>query len=260
MTTALPIFAAPGNNDWNVIPGKENLYATYTKNGSWDSNLSAGWDDQLNALEPGDKISLQVALKNDYAGDTLWYMKNSVIKTLEQRSSNSNTHGGGYTYVLSYTDPTGKTEDLFNSDVGGEGNTIRTGTTSREGLLEATNNLEDYFYLDTFKQGQSGKVTLTVSLDGESQGNWYQDTEAQLEMQFGVEKKDIKKNVVKQTTKTTNKTRTVAGKTVRVSNNVKTGDPFHMLPYIITMAVSGLIILIIAIWLMQNRRRERAGR
>ena len=258
--TVVPVMAAPGTNDWNVIQGKQGLYAKYNSAGKWETNLDSEWDDPLDDLEPGDKIELTVSLINDYTGETLWYMENRVIKTLEQLTSNSNTHGGGYTYTLEYTDPQGKTESLFDSDVGGEGNVIGSGTSQREGLLEATNNLEDYFYLDTFKAGQKGSVKLTVALDGESQGNWYQDTKAQLQLRFGVEKEKSEEEVKKKTV-TKTKTVTTAGKKVykTATSNVKTGDPFKMIPYIICMGISGIIILLIAVYLVKNRRRERNG-
>ena len=44
-----------------------------------------------------------------------------------------------------------------------------------------------FFSLDTLEPGENGTVNLTVGLDGESQGNIYQDTLAKLMMNFAVE-------------------------------------------------------------------------
>ena len=42
-------------------------------------------------------------------------------------------------------------------------------------LHEATDALEDFFYLDSQTTGQQGTIRLRVSLDGETQGNSYQN-------------------------------------------------------------------------------------
>ena len=64
------------------------------------------------------------------------------------------------------------------------------GFEDRIGLHEATDNLEEFFFLDTLNSGESGVVTLTVSLEGETQGNIYQNTAARIQMNFAVELKD----------------------------------------------------------------------
>ena len=49
--------------------------------------------------------------------------------------------------------------------------------------------LDDYFYLGRLAKNDVGYVTLTLSVDGETQGNSYQATMAQLEMNFAVAKR-----------------------------------------------------------------------
>ena len=49
-------------------------------------------------------------------------------------------------------------------------------------------SLEEFFYLDRLVPGGDGIVTLKVELDGETQGNTYQNTLASLQMNFAVEK------------------------------------------------------------------------
>ena len=174
VSMSVSALAAPSDDDWNVINGRQDLYVTYKADGTWDSNLGADWDDPLNNIQPGDKVVLTVQLNNEYKGDSDWYMSNSVLKTLEDASSATD---GGYTYVLSYTNADGHTEDLYNSNVGGEDSEFTAGGKYREGLAEATDGLENTFYLGTLSQGQKARVTLEVTLDGESQGNAYQDTD-----------------------------------------------------------------------------------
>ena len=80
-------------------------------------------------------------------------------------------------------------QTLFDSDtVGGENGT--TVEETLEGLHGATSALKDFFYLDTVNNGEGGIITLEVALDGETQGNSYQDTLADLQMNFAVELRD----------------------------------------------------------------------
>ena len=102
----------------------------------------------------------------------------------------------------------------------------------REGLREATSNLEDYFYLDTLSTNQSAKITLKVALDGETQGNDYQDTLANLMMKFAVELTDAKGSR---------------------TNPVKTGDDTDLNPYYIAMLLSGLILLYFVLDVITDR-------
>lgn len=67
---------------------------------------------------------------------------------------------------------------LFDSEtVGGDGGA---------GLYEATDGLDEFFKLCTMAPGGSGYVTLYVKLDGETQGNGYQNTLARLRLNFAV--------------------------------------------------------------------------
>jgi hypothetical protein len=158
-------------------------------------------------------------------------MTNKVIKSMED---NSVANGGAYTYKLTYTNPGSKVTTLYDSEtVGGET------TTGGQGLHEATNGLEDYFFLDTLKTGQSGKVTLKIGLDGETQGNNYQDTLADLQMNFAVE-------LEKKGTTTEN--------VVNRTNVVRTGDEMRLMPLYIGMVVSGALFLALAVI---GRRADR---
>lgn len=149
-----------------------------------DSNFSSSeMAEEIYSIQPGDTMELQVVLENSGGQATDWYMTNEVLATLED--SQEAAGGGAYTYRLAYVGPDEVEDVLYNSEnVGGED----TPDGADEGLRQATDSLEDYFLLGTLEDGQEGSVMLRVGLDGESQGNTYQDTLAKLQMNFAVEK------------------------------------------------------------------------
>ena len=139
--------------------------------------------------------------------------------------------------MLSYKDHNGEETLLFSSDtVGGEN--ISAGG---EGLHEATGALEDYFYLDTLTTGQVGSISLVVSLDGETQGNDYQDTLADLQMNFAVE---------------LNVTPTEEEQSRR-TNIVKTSDESDLGGLFAAMTVSGVLLLGMAVYSLRQGRKEK---
>lgn len=168
-----------------AVPGRTDWYCYFTADAGMDSNFdldALGMSDELSGLQPGDSAKFHIKLENQYAGATDWYMTNEVLESLE--ATRNAASGGAYSYDLRYVGPSGVEDVLFTSDsVGGEGKTLA----DREGLNEATSALEDFFFLDTLGSGQSGDITLIVSLEGETQGNAYQDTLANLQMNFAVE-------------------------------------------------------------------------
>ena len=214
-------------------------------------------------LQPGDDITITLNLKNDNASAANWYMTNEVLQSLEE-TAGSGASGGAYEYELTYTDPAGAREVLFTSDtVGGEN------SSSRVGLKAATSGLEDFLYLDTLSPGQRGVVTLRVALDGETQGNDYQNTLASLQMNFAVDTTTVNNQTV---------TRVVDenGNPILVDDNgdpvadddggshartgiVRTGDENDLLPYVAAAGVSGLLLLILAIIGIKERKKAEKG-
>ncbi len=157
---------------WSVI---------FTEEAKMESAFSsAEMANVISGMQPGDETVATLELSNKNSSATDWYMTNKIISSLEDSAEGAS--GGAYTYLLTYTGPDGTQTVLFSSDtVGGEG------TEGGEGLHSVSGALEDYFYLGTLANGQKGIVTLTVALDGETQGNSYQDTLADLQMNFAVE-------------------------------------------------------------------------
>ncbi len=178
---AIPVHAETfyGDENWNVAftPEKE-MASTFT---------TADINDVVSGMQPGDNVIITLKLQNTNPTATDWYMQNEVLYSLEDRSANSQTGGGAYTYRLVYTDTDGEVNVLFDSDTVGGESAEDVIAHMGEGLHGATNALKDYFYLDTIYNGQGGTITLEVALDGETQGNDYQDTLADLQMEFAVE-------------------------------------------------------------------------
>ena len=106
------------------------------------SNFSSSDLEQLfKSIQPGDSADAYVKVLNSSSYETLWYMHNEAIQSLED--SRNSAFGGYYSYKLTYTNPAGQTIELYNSDKVGEGEL------STAGLNLISESLKDYFYLDT---------------------------------------------------------------------------------------------------------------
>lgn len=198
-----------------------------------DTNVESTLLDRLRWLQPGDSVRFTINLRNDYSKSTNWYMTNKIVSSLEKGAATD----GAYTYHLWYKNNTsGKTTDIFDSNrIGG---VIGSNEISSTGLLEINEALkedytskdgEKYFYLDNLSRGQGGQVFLDIELDGETQGNDYQDRLADLKMNFAVQ-------VIEP-----------GGTTTTNRNAPRTGDEHNLLPYYIVMVISGLLFLYFAL-------------
>ena len=149
----------------------------------WDYT-SGTINEALAGLQPGDTVKIRINYQNDSSEKTDWYLRNEVLRTLEDASSAA---GGGYSYKLTNYGATG-TLEIFDSDaVGGDDNYEPGGIA--KGLKAATDatEMEDFFYIDTLAANGSGYTVLEVGLDGESQANVYENTAAELELEYAVE-------------------------------------------------------------------------
>ena len=256
------LFFMPATARAESLTSERNV--SFTKDNKLESDYAGSdLDSAVYGLQPGDDITITLNLKNENPAAANWYMTNEVLQSLEE-TTGSNASGGAYEYELAYTDPNGVQEVLFTSDtVGGENNG------SRVGLKSATSGLEDYLYLDTLNPGQRGVITLRVALDGETQGNDYQNTLARLQMNFAVDTTTINNQTV---------TRVVdeSGDPILVDDNgnpvvadddsssartriVRTGDENDLLPFIIAAGLSGLLLLLLAVYGVKERRKQKGG-
>ena len=215
--------------DWNV---------TFTSDAKMETNFNPNDISQLiNDIQPGDTADIAINLKNSYKDATNWYMKNQILSSLEDTVNSA--QGGAYTYILTYVSPSNQTTTLFSSEAVGGGM-----ENERDGLNEVNESgLNDYFLLGELKNGQSGKVELVVSLDGETQGNNYQRTLADLSMDFAVEIVGNGPN-----------------RNPSYASLLQTGDQFlSNLPIYLGLAGLGIVILIIAIIGRKKRKQNEEG-
>ncbi len=182
--------------------------------------------DMASNLQPGDDITFTITLKNSSGKTADWYILNEIINSLEDTQSKA--AGGAYSYLLTYTPSVGSSVTLYDSDtVGGE-----LKGSEPEGLHGVDTALKNYIALETMRTGKSGVVTLKVSLDGESQGNSYQDSIADLRLRFAVEITPIGKII-------------------------KTGDEsINVSPFYIGMAVAGLLFMVLAVDGLLQRKKQ----
>lgn len=194
-------------------------------------NIEDVLSNRAQKLQPGDEIEFTINMKNYYTKASDWYLTHDIIDSLERGSAQD----GAYDYELGYMKT--KSSDpkiLFSSDnVGGD---------STQGLevindvlkTDYTHNGQKYLFLDTLKANEGNNdgpyVYLKMTLDGETQGNGYQERLADLKMNFAVQ-------VVEPSGGTTTTTRTAP----------KTGDDHNLLPYYIAMTISGLLFLYFAL-------------
>lgn len=227
-----------GERSWNVTFNGEGMESNFQ---------SSEMTEEIYRIQPGDTIELQVGVGNSSGSETDWYMTNEVLQSLEDTQSVA--EGGAYAYELTYVDPDGEETVLFSSEtVGGESEA------GGEGLHQASGSLEDYFYLGRLESQETGSVHLRVQLDGETQGNDYQDTLARLQMNFAVE--EVEANTVVEKGEDN-----VINRVVRkvVTTAPKTGDPTQMLGLCAAALVSGIVLLILAVVSMKKRRDDRKG-
>ena len=204
-------------------------------------------NDTIRNLEPGDEATFEVEFENRYDGTTHWYMKNEALETLEQ--SYDRTENGGYTYKLTHVGPDGDETVLFdNSKVGGAGEDghsyaikPRSSQASHgyentgEGLHQATNATDEWFFIQTLENGESGKTRLYVKFDGESEVNDYMDTAGELMVAYAVELD-----------------------TDKPYRRVNTGDETKLLMYIATMLAAMLMLIFTIMSYRKDRRMAKA--
>lgn len=208
------------------LTGGSGWTVEFTKDEKLVSNFkSSSIADAVSNLQPGDDITFTIRLINSSGKTIDWYMLNQILKSLEDGTIAA---GGAYSYFLMYTPSAGDSVILYDSDtVGGE-----LKGSEPEGLKGVDSALKNYMALETMRTGKTGTVVLRVSLDGETQGNSYQDTIADLRMRFAVEI-------------------TPLGKII------KTGDEsISVSPFYIGMAISGLLFMVLAVDGLRQRKKQ----
>ena len=160
-----------------------------TYNGTaFESNYDINAAKIKNAM-PGDTITYSVKYINATAESTDFYMNADVVKSLEDTSG---AQGGAYSFKIINNE-----ETLFDSEtVGGDADEV-------VGLNQVSGHEGAYFSLGSIPAGGSGVVTITITLDGNSQTNAYMATQANLNIKFGAEPTESAKYSKTETNKVT---------------------------------------------------------
>jgi hypothetical protein len=202
----------------------------------------------LQDMQPGDSVHLTVALKNSASSTMNFYMTNEVIRSLEDGNDAS---GGAYTYQLTYLDPQGKKNVIYDSSLTGDA-----------GLHQIDNGKNSYYYLDELSQGASGTVDLTITLDGETQGNSYQGALAQMQMNFAVEQavttggSSSSSSHHHHSSGSSSSTETTIPQ-ILATLVPQTGDTAHLLLLSLLALISGGVLLFWGvIWIRRDRRNR----
>lgn len=237
----LSVLASPALAE--SFTGGQGWSVTFTAKHKLESDFrSSVIDETITGCQPGDDVSFTIRLRNESGERITWYMRNQVLYSLEDRSANAAAAGGGYSYELLYVDPAEVTRVLFSSDtVGGD---VISGT--GPGLHEAANTLDEYFFLDRVESGQTGRIVLNVTLDGETIGNDYQQTMTDLEMGFAVDRELPDESGEEP-----------GDKTSRVA---KTGDETPLAPYLAVMCASTAGVLLLGAYRLRRGKRRKEGR
>ena len=171
----------------------EGLSWSVTYNGSGFTSTYDASNATISDAMPGDTIEYTVEYINGSSEAAVFYMNADVVKTLEEGAEAS---GGAYSYKI--TTNTSDTPIFDSETVGGD-------ATAVVGLDQVNGKEGAYFSLGEVAVGKSGKVTVSISLDGNSQTNSYMDTLAEIELKFGAESAtsyENSKKIVKTVTKT----------------------------------------------------------
>lgn len=234
--------------------GAEGWQVNFTGSKMESNFESSDVTDQMSEIQPGDTIELTVELKNSDSGDTDWYMTNEVVQTLEEAQASA--EGGAYQYKISYVGSDTTETVIYDSQtVGGEGT-----SESGEGLKQVDSATDQYFYLGRLESGKSGKVHLTVGVEGETQGNGYQLTLAKLRMNFAAEKVKTSTTITKN--KTVNENRTLElSNAAKTSSPVRTGDSIRTLVLSLAALLGGLVLLGYGIFAFkkESKRKKQKG-
>lgn len=208
---------------------------------------------QVKRLQPGDKVEFDIDLFNAYGDKADWYMKTAVLRTMEELAENG---GGSYSYNLTYTNPAGEKKVIYTNDtVSGDSDKDDT-----NGLHDATDATKEWFFLDTLPAKSHAHIVMSVSLDPESHGNSYFDTEAALELSFAAEP------AAKQpSTPTDPKAETPNPKPDTPADQPKTdkpADPISKLaqtgdPVVLAVAGAAVVAVVAMVLLGVARRRSR---
>ena len=214
---------ADESNPYKTIEGGTVIFDGKTITGSYSSETLTG---AAGSLQPGDDAKITIVVRNSHNESTDWWLKNEILDSFL-----SSEKGGAYTYKLTFTGSDNKENVIYSSErVGGS---EESSDTSKSGLKDVNDTLKDYVFLGTLPAGKSGKLELYILLEGETQSNAYENSLASLKLKFAVE---LTKDRI-----------------------VKTGDDTNIMPYLTASAISGVVLLLLAILNLEKNRKKQGG-
>ena len=217
-----------------------------------NKNFSELSDIQLNNVLPGDTITYSVQYKNDSGEETTFYLNADIVQKSLEESANQ---GGAYSFKL-----TNNGEILFDSaTVGGD----VTSEDNPLGLEQIPGKDGAYFSRWRLTNNGVGTVELSITLDGNSLTNSYEDALGQLKIQFAAEptasaeiSKTDKRTLVQTITKLVKlpekTTQTISIDDTQVplvTGNPKTGDSMVAMAIFSTMFIIGMCLVL---WYVAN--------
>ncbi|MCR4567080.1 MAG: hypothetical protein K5769_03445 [Pseudobutyrivibrio sp.] len=137
----------------------------------------------LSGVMPGDTVVYTAQYTNATDKSTDFYLSTEVFSSLED-TPNVSSQGGAYTFKIENQGPNGN-QILFNNIVGGDSSTV-----DPVGLKQLNTDGNSYFSLGSIAPGASGKIIITVKVDGNSQDNSYMSTLARLSVVFAAQSTD----------------------------------------------------------------------
>lgn len=226
-----------------------------------DGNFGSAFEGML----PGDERTQQIILKNTYEKPVDFYMEVDVIKALEEAGAAD----AAYQFSLSVTQDSvnnGEPQIIYG---GADNEDAWIGGEDSNGLGDINDVLAEYgengIKVATLQQNEEAVISLSVTLDGITAGNTYQDVDGTFQFAFHASYDTNDPGTITETVKGKDNivTKQVRGEDkVIVRENgslvdrVKTGDPAVIFPIVIVMAVcAAAIILIIA--KRKHRTEER---
>lgn len=249
LACSLPAFAQTIERQWTV-----EFTGTEMKDDG-----SADIAQAISGMQPGDSAQFDIDLFESYDGSADWYMRNEVLKSMEESFTDANSNSGGaYSYRLVYTNPQGEEKVILeNETVSGD-----AGTGTTQGLFDATTATGDWFYLDTLPSQAHAKVVLSVAIDGETHGNPYFDTNAKVQLSFAAEPaKDNPEEPTAPVEPQTPREETPSTPTTDKNENdlSQTGDALQLGGLIAVAVVAAAVIVAVVVRNRRANKQEKEG-
>lgn len=236
--------------------------------------------ESFSGMTPGDEKTVEIVLKNT-GSKADWYMKNSIASELADGYVKS---GGAFEYEVKHGD-----QVLFSSKK-------ITDNNADNDINKSIESINDYVYLGTFAPGAESKISIRIKIEGETQTNTYQESLSQVFAQFAATYGQSTRPsgggsteyVERETTETGEPNIEYVTRDEIVSNteyivenrykenqitdsdviyrdgggdrpkSAKTGDIFNLSFFTVLFAISGVLVLILAMFSLYKDNKKEA--